>query len=205
MDPLTLSQIRKYLWVAVAGSVLGIGAFLLWETLRGDTVRETEDAAFVADFKLTDHTGTLRSEEDYAGRWLLVFFGFTNCPDVCPTTLSEVAAVMDGLGAERDAVQPLFISVDPERDTPAALAEFVPRFEAGIVGLTGTPEQIAQAADSFNIYYERIEEAAAPNGYTMGHSSQLFLFDPSGGYATSWGYGTPAEEILADLRERIAG
>ncbi|MEQ9447802.1 MAG: SCO family protein, partial [Rhodospirillaceae bacterium] len=84
-------------------------------------------------------------------------------------------------------------------------AEFVPRFEAGIVGLTGTTEQVAQTAENFHIYYEKIEEASAPDGYTMGHSSQLFLFDPSGGFATSWQYGTPAEEILANLRGRISG
>ena len=119
-------------------------------------------------------------------------------------TLAEIAAVMDGLGENASRIQPLFITIDPERDTPEALADFVPRFDAGIIGLTGTPEQIGQTADSFHIYYDKIEEAAAPDGYTMGHSSQLFLFDQSGGYAASWQYGTPAEEILTDLRERIA-
>ena len=162
-----LTSLQKTLWaVAVAGAI-AFGSLLLWADYRGDTARQVQDPAFRADFKLTDHQGAVRTEEDFAGRWLLVFFGFTNCPDVCPTTLAEVAAVMDGLGAGA--------------------------------------EQVAQAADSFHIYCEKIEEAAAPDGYTMGHSSQLFLFDPSGGYAASWQYGTPAEEILADLTERIAG
>jgi protein SCO1/2 len=110
---------------------------------------------------------------------------------------------MDGLGEDAAKVQPIFISIDPERDTPMTLADFVPRFDAGIIGLTGTSDQIAETAETFPIYFERIEEASAPDGYTMGHTSHLFLFDPRAGFANSWPYGTPAEEILADLRKRI--
>ncbi|KPN62715.1 electron transport protein SCO1/SenC [Aliiroseovarius crassostreae] len=157
----------------------------------------------LAQFELTDHTGMIRTEEDFAGRWMFVFFGFANCPDVCPTTLADVAAVMDGLGEDAAKVQPIFISIDPERDTPMALADFVPRFDAGIIGLTGTSDQIAEIAETFPIYFERIDEASAPDGYTMGHTSHLFLFDPQAGFADSWPYGTPAEAILTDLRERI--
>ena len=177
---------------------------LLWADYRADQARAASEAPFYAGFELTDHTGTIRTQEDFASQWMLIFFGFANCPDVCPTTLSEVAAVIEGLGDDADKVQPLFVSIDPERDTPSALADFVPRFEAGIIGLTGTPDQIARTAKSFYIFYEKIDQAAAPDGYTMGHSSQLFLFGPDGGYVTSWQYGTPAEEILADLKERIS-
>ena len=161
--------------------------------------------AYQADFELTDHRGMVQRDEDFEGKWLLIFFGFANCPDVCPTTLAEVAAVMDALDNDAETVQPLFISIDPERDTPAALAEFVPRFEAGIFGLTGTPEQIARTAKKFYIYYEKIEEAASPDGYSMGHSSQLFLFGPDGEFVRVFAYGTPAEEIVQDLKARLAG
>jgi protein SCO1/2 len=202
---LRTTPLQKTLWALAGAVAVAFGSLLLWRDYRDDTGRSAQEPAFRADFELTDHQGTVRTDEGFAGRWLLVFFGFTNCPDVCPTTLAEIAAVMDGLGADAARVQPLFITVDPERDTPAALQEFVPRFEAGIVGLTGTPEQVAQTAASFHVYYEKIEEVAAPDGYTMGHSSQLFLFDPVGGYVTSWQYGTPAEEILADLEARVAG
>lgn len=180
-------------------------AFIGIQVFGNQTKQEAvvSDPAFRADFELTDHLGAVRSEEDFAGRWMLIFFGFANCPDVCPTTLAEVAAVMEGLGDAADKVQPIFISIDPERDTPAALAEFVPLFDAGIVGLTGTPQQIAQTSDVFPIFFERIEEASAPDGYTMGHTSHLFLFDPEAGFAESWSYGTPAEEILADLQKRV--
>jgi|TARA_R110002072_G_scaffold141135_3_gene286277 protein SCO1/2 len=192
----------------VSKVLAGVAAFvlmwlLLWLDYRADLARTESEPPFFADFELTDHRGMVQTEEDFKGRWMLVFFGFTNCPDVCPTTLSEVAAVMEGLGDEAAMVQPIFITIDPERDTPTALAEYVPVFDARIIGLTGTPEQIAATSETFPIFFERIEEATAPRGYTMGHTSHLFLFDKQAGFADSWPYGTPAEEILADLKERI--
>ena len=197
-----LSGIQKVLW-GLAGTALLAFAVFQFAGNRVNTDADMSDPAFRAAFELTDHKGIIQTERDFAGRWMLVFFGFANCPDVCPTTLAEVAAVMEDLGTDAEKVQPIFISIDPERDTPAALAEFVPLFDAGIIGLTGTPEQIAETSKTFPIFYERIEEASAPDGYTMGHTSHLFLFDPQAGFADSWAYGTPAEEILADLRERL--
>ena len=145
----------------------------------------------------------MRTEDDFKGKWTLVFFGFTNCPDVCPTTLAEIAQTLDDLGPKAEAVQPLFISVDSDRDRPVDLAEYVPQFHPSILGLAGTPEQIKDAAASFKIFYERVPEDTAPDGYTMGHTSQLFLFAPDGGFVRLYGYGTPAPEITADLRARI--
>ena len=198
-----LSGLQKVLWVLAGAAAFVFIWLLLWSDYRADLARAENEPPFLADFELTDHRGIVQTDEDFAGRWMLVFFGFTNCPDVCPTTLSEVAAVMEGLGDEAAKVQPIFITIDPERDTPMALAEYVPLFDAGIIGLTGTPEQIAATSETFPIFFERIEEATAPDGYTMGHTSHLFLFDTQAGFADSWPYGTPAEEILADLRERI--
>ena len=199
-----LKTIRWVLWGITGAVSLSLAVAILWRDDRFGTDTSREAEAFRADFELTDHQGMVRTEEDFAGRWLLVFFGFANCPDVCPTTLAEVAGVMDGLDTKAARVQPLFISIDPERDTPAALAEFVPRFDEGIIGLTGTSAQISATARSFYIYYEKIKEAAAPGGYSMSHSSQLFLFGPDGAYVTAYPYGTAAEEILADLNERLA-
>ncbi|NOD90785.1 MULTISPECIES: SCO family protein [Ruegeria] len=187
----------------MAGVATAAFAYLmLWSDNR--SVRTEEGSVpFEARFELTDHSGVVRTQNDFAGKWMLVFFGFTNCPDVCPTTLSEVAAVQEGLGTQSNQVQPIFISIDPERDTPAVLAEYVPLFDAGIIGLTGTSEQIAQTSKTFPIFYERIEQAAAPDGYTMGHTSHLFLFNEDAGFVQSWSYGTPPEEILADLKQRL--
>ncbi|RLJ40595.1 protein SCO1/2 [Litoreibacter meonggei] len=195
-----LSVIQKGLWGLTVIAVVGF----VWLQISARGERSTDGPAFRADFELTDHNGMVQTDEYLAGRWMLVFFGFANCPDVCPTTLAEVAAVMDGLGSDATQVQPLFISIDPERDTPQALAEFIPYFDANIIGLTGTADQIERTSKTFRIYYEKIEEAASPDGYTMGHSSQLFLFDPQGGYVGAWTYGTPAEEILADLKARMS-
>jgi protein SCO1/2 len=198
-----LSGLQKILWVFAGVAAFVFIWLLLWSDYRSDRARAEDEPPFFADFELTTHRGMVQTEEDFAGLWMLVFFGFTNCPDVCPTTLSEVAAVMEGLGDEAAKVRPIFITIDPERDTPTALAQYVPLFDVGITGLTGTPEQIAETSETFPIFYQRIEEATAPGGYTMGHTSHLFLFDPEAGFAESWSYGTPAEEILADLRERI--
>jgi protein SCO1/2 len=190
-----LARIRRVLWVLAGAAAAAFAATTLW--LENTGVRE--DAAFSASFELVDHHGAVRTERDFAGQWLLIFFGFANCPDVCPTTLSDVSYVMDEIGDRAQSVQPLFISIDPERDTPDALAGFVPLFDAGIVGLTGTPAQIQRTAQTFHIFYDRAEDASAPDGYTMAHSSQLFLFDPDAQYVRSWSYGTAAERIAAEL------
>jgi len=197
-----LSGIQKVLWGLASAALI---AFAVFQFARNpiETNADMSDPAFRAAFELTNHQGVVQTERDFAGRWMLIFFGFANCPDVCPTTLAEVAAVMEDLGTDAEKVQPIFISIDPERDTPNALAEYVPLFNAGIVGLTGTPEQIAETSETFPIFFERIEDASAPDGYTMGHTSHLFLFGPQAGFAESWAYGTPAEEILADLKERL--
>lgn len=200
MRPIKLSIFQKVLWAFAAIALIGF----VWLQMSNSTNQQAENPAFRADFELTDHRGMMQTEADFAGRWMLVFFGFANCPDVCPTTLAEVAAVMDGLGSNAAQVQPLFISIDPERDTPEQLAGFVPAFDANIIGLTGTADQIKRTSETFRVYYEKIEEAASPNGYTMGHSSQLFLFDPQGGYVGAWTYGTSAEEILSDLKARMS-
>ena len=194
-----LSTIQKVLWAAAGLATVAYITFALWDS--DPTATESE---FRANFELTDHRGMVSQDEDFVGKWLLIFFGFANCPDVCPTTLAEVAAVMNGLGENATDVQPLFISIDPERDTPAALAEFVPLFGAGIIGLTGTPDQVAQTAANFYVYYEKINEAKAAKEYTMSHSSQLFLFDPEGEFVRLFDYGTPAEDILADLVKRMS-
>jgi protein SCO1/2 len=197
-----MTRFQKGLWAAVAVAALGAGALAVTGS-RTPEVITTAASSVVAEFELTGHDGVVRTDEDFRGKWTLVFFGFTNCPDICPTTLAELAQVMDDLGPQADAVQPLFISVDSDRDRPEALAEYVPQFHPSILGLAGTPEQIEAAAASFKVFYERVQEETAPDGYTMGHTSQVLLFDPDGGFVRLYGYGTPAPEITADLRARI--
>lgn len=197
-----MTRLQKGLWAAVAIAALGAGVLAVTGS-RAPEVATSAASSVVAEFELTGHDGVVRTEEDFRGTWTLVFFGFTKCPDICPTTLAEIAQVMDALGPQADAVQPLFISVDSDRDRPEELAEYVPLFHPSILGLAGTPEQIEAAAASFKIFYERVPEDTAPDGYTMGHTSQVFLFDPDGGFVRLYGYGTPAPEITEDLSARI--
>ena len=195
--------LAKILWLAVAAAGLAVAALFLWQPRPEITASAPQEPALRADFQLTDHRGRTRTDEELRGDWLLVFFGFTNCPDVCPMGLATIAQAIDELGGAADEVQPLFISVDPERDTPDALAEYVTQFHPSIIGLTGTPEQVDETAKSFAIYKERVEDPSAPDGYTMGHTSSILLFDPEGGFVRLFEYTASPEDIARDLEERV--
>ncbi len=194
-----LRTLRIFLWLAVA--LAGLGAFFLYQR-QAVTVTQI-DQAFRPEFTLADAQGQARSSADFRGKYQLIFFGFTNCPDVCPTTLSEVAQVMDDLGSDAEKVQPLFISIDPERDRKLGLAEFTSAFHPSILGLAGDAAATKAAADSFRIFFEREDDAAAPDGYTMSHSPALYLVGPEGDWIRQYTYGTPANEILDDLKARL--
>ncbi|MBW4964128.1 SCO family protein [Sulfitobacter sp. CW3] len=200
-----MKKVRIALWSAVVIAAAATAALWMTERNQGPVAARVDPEAerFAADFELTDHNGMIQADEDFRGRWMLVFFGFTNCPDVCPLGLATIAQVMDDLDAEGAAVQPLFITVDPERDTPSALADYVPQFGPGILGLSGSTEQIERTAETFNIYYQKIEEASSPDGYTMGHTSSFLLFDPEGEFVRIYEYDQAPAVIVSDLRERI--
>jgi protein SCO1/2 len=130
-------------------------------------------------FTLVDGTGKTVTERDFAGRPLLVYFGFTYCPDVCPTELGTIAAALDAMGPAGERVTPVFISIDPERDTPEAMADYVSRFHPRMVGLTGTAEQVAQAARAFRVYYAKVQPRDS-TAYLMDHSSFIYFVGPDG-------------------------
>ncbi len=197
------SNLQKFLWALVAIAVIGLSGAAFWQKRPDTNPMIYSPPALVADFSLTDHNGNLRTDEDFTGKWLLVFFGFTNCPDICPTSLSEIAVVMDDLQEKASAVQPLFITIDPKRDTPEVLAEYVTLFHPAILGLSGSLEQIEQTGKSFKIFYEKLQQDQAPDGYTMSHSSSLFLFDSNGHFVRSFAYGTQASKIVEDIKSRL--
>jgi protein SCO1/2 len=161
------------------------------------------EESFRPNFALADSAGTIRTSDEFQGKFLLVFFGFTNCPDVCPTTLSEVAQAMDDLGLDAGKVQPVFISVDPERDRRLGLDAFTQAFHPSILGLAGDEPATRAAAKSFKIFYEREDNQNAPDGYAMSHSPALHLIGPEGEWLRQFTYGTPAAEILTDLKEKL--
>ncbi len=146
-------------------------------------------------FALTDHTGQLRTNADFRGKLMLIYFGFTYCPDVCPTDLQAIGLAMDQLGAKAESVHPLFITLDPERDTVEHLAQYVPLFHPRLIGLTGSPAAVAQAADAYRVYYKRVNFDPAKPDYTVDHSAFIYLVDRDGKYLGFFPPGTPAEKI----------
>ncbi|MFT8243171.1 SCO family protein [Roseomonas sp. BN140053] len=153
-------------------------------------------------FTLVDQTGKTVTDADYRGKVVVIFFGYSFCPDVCPTELSVVASAMDLLGADADRVQPLFVSVDPERDTPAKLADYVALFHPRIAGLTGTPEQVAAAARAFRVYYAKTTPPGAGE-YLMDHSAFTYLLGPDGKLRTLFRPGVTPEQLAEAVRSNL--
>lgn len=193
---------------AIAGLV--IAAAVVWWTVEPPptVVRLTEAVAsgpqVGGPFTLTDHTGRTVSEADFAGRFMLIYFGFTYCPDICPTEMQTFAEVMDRLGPLSDRVQPMLITVDPARDTPEHLAGYVSLFHPRLVGLTGTEAQIAQVARAYRVYYAKAD-VKGPDTYLMDHSAAVYLMGPDGRFVTIFGRGVPADRIAEQIRTRIVG
>lgn len=154
---------------------------------------------FAKDFALTDHNGKKRTLSDFKGQAVVVFFGFTHCPDVCPTTMSEMASVMKELGQQADRVQVLFVTVDPERDTPALLAKYVPSFDSRFLGLVGTPAETEKVAKDFKIFYQKVP-GKEPGNYSMDHTAGSYVFDPQGRLRLFVRHGQGAEPIAHDLK-----
>jgi len=161
-------------------------------------------AAYARGFSLPDQNGKTRTLEDFKGKVVVVFFGFTQCPDVCPTTLAELAQVKKALGPDGDKVQGVFITVDPERDKPELLKAYLESFDPGFVALRGTPEQLKETAKEFKIYYAKVP-GKTPDSYTMDHTAASFLFDPQGRVRVFSRYGAGASALMGDIKALIAG
>jgi protein SCO1 len=157
---------------------------------------------FGRNFQLIDHTGKPRTLADFHGKAVVLFFGYTQCPDVCPTTLAELAEAMKRLGADADRVQVLFVTVDPERDTPDLLSKYVPAFDPHFVGLYGDADATARAAKEFKVLYQK-QPGRTPGTYTVDHSAGTFIFDPNGKLRVYVGYGQGADVFAHDIRELL--
>jgi len=154
-------------------------------------------ADFGHDLQLTDFNGQARKLADFRGKAVVVFFGYTHCPDVCPTTMSELASAMKKLGAEADKVQVLFVTADPERDTSEILKQYVTAFDPRFLGLRGTPEQTAQAAKDFKVLIQK--NPGELSNYTVDHSSGTYLYDPQGRLRVYVSYGQGADVFAHDI------
>lgn len=210
-----MRKVRLILWLVIATAAAVAGAQLVLRTNsvnqepqmteeQARTANEVAREAITGEFSLIDHHGNAVTDLDYRGYWLLIFFGYTHCPDVCPTSLGVVALVMDELGPDAEKVQPLFITIDPARDTPETMAEYVAAFHPRIIGLSGSAEQVKAAAHSHRAYYakapaaEGMEEVVGE--YAMDHSAYLYLMDPDGVYAHAFSPTDTVEDITAEIR-----
>lgn len=193
--------------VAVLTVALGVGAIFL----SPSSTRSAAPPPLVVDrqargeFSLVDHTGRTVSERDFAGRFLLVFFGYTYCPDVCPTDLHTIAQAMDALGKDGAKVQPIFISIDPDRDNAKVLDQYVAQFHERLIGLTGSPAQVALAAQNYGVFYAKViaadaSEKARKSDYLISHSALTYLLDPRGHFLAAFRHGTDPQAMADEIR-----
>jgi protein SCO1 len=189
----------------VAGFFIGAlagAAILLVTTPRvGQPVQSSGTALVGGPFSLVGAGGKTVTDADFRGRYMLVFFGFTHCPDICPAELQVIAQTLDKLGDKGTKVVPVFITLDPERDTPEAMADYVKSFGPNFVGLTGSPEAIAAAAKAYRVAFAKVENKDSAGGYSVDHSALVYLMDPEGKYVTHFSYGTGADELAEKLNK----
>ncbi len=161
-------------------------------------------AAFARDFRLTDHNGHVRTLADFKGKAVAIFFGYTHCPDVCPTTLADFAAALKMLGPLADRVQVLFVTVDPARDTPEMLRQFVPAFNPGFLGMYTDAASLKLLAKEYKVVFQKTAQKG-PDDYLIDHSAGTYVYDPQGRLRLLMPYGSPPEAIANDLRTLLGG
>jgi protein SCO1 len=184
----------------LAGLVLCFGVILIVSGRVSAPVAQ-QVAAIGGPFELVDQNGRTVTERDLKGRPFLVFFGFTRCPDICPTTLFEVSEIMRALGKDADRVGALFITVDPERDTPAALKDYLSSFDPHLAGLTGEPAAVAAVAKAYRVYFKKVP--LDQGGYTMDHTAIVYLMDKDGRFVSPFNMKRTTEAAAADLRRYL--
>jgi protein SCO1/2 len=181
----------------LAGLMLCFGVVLL-VTGNGASPVATASAAIGGPFRLTDQNGKSVTEADFKGHPSLVFFGFTNCPEVCPTTLFDISEVLNRLGPDADKVNALFVTIDPERDTPAKLKDYLSSFNPRLIGLGGDPAALAAVAKAYRVYYKKVPQDGG--GYTMDHTAIVYLMDKQGAFVAPFSLKRRPEDSAADLR-----
>ena len=193
---------RQFLALLAAASLAGLSACSPEKpAFKGVDIT---GADYARDFALTDQNGQVRTLKDFAGKVVVVFFGYTQCPDVCPTTLQELLEVRRMLGADGDKLQALFITVDPERDTPELLKSYMANFDPSFVALRPTPEQLQPLLKDFKIYAKKVDGKTATS-YTMDHSAQSYLYDPQGRLRLYNRYGSGPQALADDARLLLRG
>ena len=200
----------KSIVIGIAGAALGLAAAIallpdLRERLLPSVGQQVTGKALIGGaFTLTDNTGKHVTDQDFHGKYTLVFFGFTSCPDICPAGLQLIAGALQKLGTKAQLITPIFISVDPQRDTPEKLAAYVKNFDPRLVGLTGTPEEIAGVAKAYKVYYAKVPSKERPDNYTMDHTSIIYVMDPKGEFVTHFTPSTSVDDMAAKLDKIVS-
>jgi len=206
---MTYLSSRRFAVKSIASSALLAGTINLLGLVSACSEKKPEfnavditGADYAKDFALTDHNGQARTLADFKGKVVVVFFGYTQCPDVCPTTMAELAEVKKQLGKDGDKFQALFVTVDPERDTAVLLKAYMANFDPSFLALRPTPEQLPALAKSFKMYYKKVD-GKTPTSYTMDHSAGCYVYDPQGRVRlfTRYGSGTPA--LVSDMLQLL--
>ncbi len=198
----------RFLTVIVAGFLIGAlagaAALIVTRAPTGPEVATTGTALIGGPFTLVGRDGKPVTDRAFRGKYMLIFFGFTHCPDICPAELQVMSAALDELGPKANEIIPIFITLDPERDTPPVVTGYVMNFSPRFVGLTGSPEQIAEAAKAYRVTYSKFqEEGAKPDDYSIDHSALVYLMGKDGEYLTHFAYGTPAAKMAETLRRYL--
>jgi protein SCO1 len=197
-----LQRIRTVLWIACAIPLLALVAVGVMEyTGKADGLRSSLPGSIGGPFRLASTAGGELSSEDLKGRPFIVFFGYTHCPDICPTTISGVSSWLDALGSQGKDLKAFFISIDPERDSVASLKDYLSSFPEQVVGLTGTPEQIAEVAKAYRVFYAK--HPLKDGDYSMDHSALIYLMGRDGKLASTLTPDSTSEEALAKLKRLL--
>jgi protein SCO1/2 len=171
---------------------------------RGPHQQQGSGVALVGGpFSLIDQDGRRVTEKDFLGKYMLVFFGYTYCPDICPTELQVMSAALDQMGPEAGRIQPIFVSIDPARDTPEVLKAYVANFGPRLIGLTGSPEEVAAIAKAYRAYYAKAGNGSTATDYLMDHSSIIYLMGPDGRFVKHMPYTTDAAKLATELKETL--
>jgi protein SCO1 len=194
-------MLRRHALLTLAGGIAALAGCA--ESKPQFKAVDITGADYARDFSLPDADGKVRSIKDFAGKAVVVFFGYTQCPDVCPTTLGEIAQAKKLLGADGARVQGVLVTVGPERDTPEILKAYVGNFGNDFVALRGTPEQTAQVAKDFKVYYKK-SEGKTPGSYFMDHSAASYIYDPQGRLRLYSRYGSGPQALAEDLKLLLA-
>ncbi len=198
MNLITIKSIAIY--VVLAGAIGAFSACNPQQPVFSSI--DVTGAEYAKGFELTDHNGQVRTLNDFAGKVVVVFFGYTQCPDVCPTTMTELAEVKKALGKDGDRLQGIFITVDPERDTPELLKAYMANFDPSFVALRTTPDKLSALAKDYKIYYKKVE-GKTPTSYSMDHSAGSYVYDTQGRLRLFTRYGSGPKPLTEDIRQLL--